>query len=166
MKPVNGAELSTRQNNMLKVKFFLFSLSAGAIQLITTTLLNTVVRLDEFTNLDELLGNDYGLAYFIGLILSVLWNFTLNRKFTFKSANNVPIAMLKILGYYCVFAPLSIWWTVLLTELGWHWIIVQLGSMIVNLVTEFLFCRFVVYRNSVYTSQAGQRELQRGKQIK
>ncbi len=166
MEPDKQLVLNTHQNNMLKVKFFLFSISAGVIQLLTTTLLNTAVRLDEYTKLDELLGNDYGLAYFIGLILSVIWNFTLNRKFTFKSANNVPVAMLKIFGFYCVFAPLSIWWTVSLTDIGWHWIVVQLGTMVINLVTEFLFCRFVVYRNSVYTNEAGRKALERNNRVK
>lgn len=159
-------ELSKHQSNMLKVKFFLFSISAGVIQLLTTTVLNTFVHLDRYTSLDELLGNDYGLSYFIGLVISVLWNFTLNRKFTFKSANNVPIAMLKVFGFYCVFAPLSIWWTVSLTEIGWHWIIVQLGTMVINLVTEFLFCSFVVYKNSLFTNEAGKKELERSKASK
>ena len=154
-------ELTKKQNTLMQIKFFLFSVSAGVIQMLTTTLLNTVVELDKYTKLDELLGNEYGLAYFIGLFLSVVWNFTLNRKFTFKSVANVPIAMLKIFGFYCVFAPASIWWTVRLTDAGWHWIIVQLGTMVINLVTEYLFSRFVVYRNSVYTSEAAKRELQR-----
>ena len=60
-----------------------------------------------------------------------------------------------------MFAPLSIWWTVRLTDAGWSWVIVQLGTMIINLVTEFLFCRFVVYRNSVYTNESAKRELER-----
>ena len=156
-------ELSTKQNNLMKIKFFLFSVSAGVIQLAATGLLNTTVHLDQLTNLDELLGNDYGLAYFIGLFLSVVWNFTFNRKYTFKSVANVPIAMLKIFGFYCVFAPASIWWTVRLTDLGWHWLIVQLGTMVINLVTEYLYSRFVVYRNSVYTNDLAKQELEQAK---
>lgn len=159
MEDNKTANLSKRQQNLLKLKFFLFSVSAGVIQLVSTTLLNTVFSLDQYTRLDEWLGNDYGLSYFIGLVLSVLWNFTLNRRYTFKSAANLPVAMLKIFGFYCVFAPLSIWWTVALTEIGVHWLIVQLGTMLVNLTTEYLFCRFVVYRNSIYTNKAGQKEL-------
>lgn len=161
MENDNSPELSKKQNTMMQVKFFLFSVSAGVIQIAATTLLNTAVQLDKYTNLDELLGNEYGLAYFIGLFLSVIWNFTLNRKFTFKSVANVPVAMLKIFGFYCVFAPLSIWWTVRLTDAGWHWLIVQLGTMVINLVTEYLFSRFVVYKNSVYTSEAAKRELEK-----
>ena len=156
-------ELSKKQKALMKLKFFLFSVSAGAIQLLTTTILNTVVHLDRYSGLDELLGHEFGLAYFIGLVLSVIWNFTLNRKFTFKSANNVPIAMLKMLGFYCVFAPLSIWWTVKLTDLNWPWLVVQLGTMLVNLVTEYLFCQFVVYKGSIYTNDAAKEELARTK---
>lgn len=144
----------------MQLKFFLFSVSAGAIQLLTTTLLNTVVQLNQYTNLDEFFGNDYGLSYFIGLFLSVVWNFTLNRRYTFKSVANVPVAMLKVFGFYCVFAPLSIWWIVLLTNAGWHWLILQVGTMVINLVTEYLFCRFVVYRNNIYTNEAAKRELE------
>ena len=161
MDKETAPQLSRKQNTLMQVKFFLFSVSAGVIQLITTTLLNTVVNLDQFTKLDEILGNDYGLAYFIGLFLSVVWNFTLNRKFTFKSVASVPIAMLKVLGFYCVFAPLSIWWTVRLTDAGWHWRIVQVGTMVINLITEYLFSRFVVYRNNIYTNEEAKRELEK-----
>lgn len=161
MDKETAPQLSRKQNTLMQVKFFLFSVSAGVIQLITTTLLNTVVNLDQFTKLDEILGNDYGLAYFIGLFLSVVWNFTLNRKFTFKSVASVPIAMLKVLGFYCVFAPLSIWWTVRLTDAGWHWLIVQVGTMVINLITEYLFSRFVVYRNNIYTNEEAKRELEK-----
>jgi putative flippase GtrA len=164
MEENKTACLSKRQQNLLKLKFFLFSISAGVIQLVSTTLLNTVFSLDQYTRLDEWLGNDYGLSYFIGLTLSVLWNFTLNRRYTFKSAASLPVAMLKILGFYCVFAPLSIWWTVAFTEAGVHWLIVQLGTMLVNLTTEYLFCRFVVYRNSIYTNKAGRQELKDGRE--
>ena len=161
MEKKAAPELNKKQNLLLKIKFFLFSVSAGVIQLLATTILNTWVHLDQYTQLDELLGNDYGLSYFIGLFLSVVWNFTLNRRFTFKSAANIPVAMLKILGFYCVFAPLCILSTVRLSDAGWLWVIVLLGTMIINLVTEFLFCRFVVYRNSVYTNESAKRELER-----
>ena len=77
------------------IKFTLFSISAGAVQLLSFTLMN------------ELLNLPYWPCYLTALILSVIWNFTLNRKFTFKSANNVPVAMLEVLGYYAVFTPLS-----------------------------------------------------------
>ena len=91
------------------------------------------------------------------LILSVLWNFTLNRKFTFKSAANVPIAMLKVAGFYAVFTPLSTWWTALLTEpaygIMWNEYLVLILTMLVNFVTEYLFDRFVVFGSSLDTAE-------------
>jgi putative flippase GtrA len=81
----------------------------------------------------------------------VLWNFTFNRKFTFKSAANVPVAMLKVALFYCVFTPLSTWWTNALSGTINEYVI-QIGTMAINLVSEYLYCRFVVYRNSMNTN--------------
>ena len=125
------------------IKFVLFSVSAGIIQMGSFTLLN------------ELLHLNYWVSYLISLVLSVLWNFTLNRKYTFKSAVNVPIAMLKVAGFYLVFTPLSTWWTAALTEpaygLMWNEYLVLAGTMIVNFVTEYLFERFFVFAKSIDT---------------
>lgn len=125
------------------LKFTLFSLSAGIIQLVSDVLFN------------ELLHWDYWVSYGISLALSVLWNFTLNRKFTFHSASNVPIAMLKVAGFYLVFAPLSIWWTAVLTgpSMLWNPYVVQIGTMVINFVTEYLFQRFVVFGKSLDTAK-------------
>lgn len=120
------------------VKFLFFSISAGLIQIAVFTFLNEVVKLS------------YWPAYLIALIASVVYNFTINRKFTFHSAANVPVAMAKVFAYYCVFTPLSTIGGNYLTEtLGWNEYIVLAISMILNFVTEFLFTRFVVYRNQV-----------------
>ena len=123
------------------VKFALFSASAG------------IIELGSFALLNELLHLPYWLSYLTALVLSVLWNFTLNRKFTFKSAANVPAAMLKVAGYYAVFTPLSTllehW---LAGRLGWNEYLVTGINMALNLVTEFLFQRFVVYRDSIDTA--------------
>jgi len=151
--------LSKKQNSWMLIKFILFSASAGVIETVSCIVLNEFVHLDQYTRLDELIGNEYGLSYFIALVLSVLWNFTLNRKFTFKSVANVPLAMLKILGFYLVFTPLSIWWTVKLTNLGWNEYVVLGITMLANLSTEYVFDRFVVYRNNIYTNEDAQREL-------
>lgn len=152
-------KLTKKQNSWMLIKFILFSASAGIIQFGSFTILNEFIHLDRYTNLDELLGNDYGISYFIALVLSVLWNFTLNRKFTFKSVANVPIAMLKVFGYYLVFTPLSLWWGVALTNLGWNYYLVLGITMLANLSTEFIFDRFVVYRNNLYTNETAKREL-------
>ncbi len=120
------------------VKFLFFSVSAGLIEIGVFTLLNEVVKLP------------YWPAYLIALVASVVYNFTLNRKFTFHSAANVPVAMLKVFAYYCVFTPLSTLGGNYLTDkLGWNEYLVLAISMLLNFVTEFLFTRFVVYRNQV-----------------
>jgi putative flippase GtrA len=126
------------------IKFALFSVSAGAIQFGSSAFLLEIVRLP------------YWPAYLIALVLSVVYNFTINRKFTFRSAANYPKAMLKVFGYYCVFTPLSTLWGDGLTGIGWNEYIVLGGTMLVNFVTEFLFCRLVVYRDSMNTSRPGQ----------
>ena len=124
------------------VKFTLFSASAG------------IIELGSFALLNELLHLPYWLSYLVALVLSVLWNFTLNRKFTFQSAANVPVAMLKVAGYYAVFTPLSTLLEHLLAgKLGWNEYLVTGINMALNLVTEFLFQRFVVYRNSIDTAK-------------
>lgn len=125
------------------VKFVLFSISAGVIQVGSFTLLNEVFHLD------------YWVSYLISLALSVLWNFTLNRKFTFCSANNIPLAMLQVALFYLVFTPLSTWWTAVLTGqgVGWNEYVVLAITMLSNFVLEYLFDRFVVFRNSIDTAK-------------
>ena len=129
------------------IKFTLFSISAGVIQIIA-----------EIIGL-ELLHLDAWLAYLIALVLSVLWNFTFNRKFTFKSANNVPIAMLKVALFYAVFTPLSTWWTdVFVEDLQVNEYIVLAVTMVINFVMEFLYDKFVVFRNSIDTNNLAQNQ--------
>jgi putative flippase GtrA len=120
------------------LKFVLFSASAGLIEIGSFTLLN------EFTGLR------YWPCYLIALLLSVLWNFTFNRRFTFRSDANVPVAMLKVLGYYAVFTPLTTWMGDYLAETaGWNEYLVTGLNMVLNLVTEFLFQKYVVYRGKI-----------------
>ena len=126
------------------IKFTLFSISAGIIQIVS------------FTILDELIfvHNNYWVSYLISLVLSVLWNFTFNRKFTFKSANNVPKAMFLTFLFYVVFTPLSTLWTKFFTEdLQINEYIIQAGTMIINFVTEFIYQKFVVFRNSIDSAE-------------
>lgn len=116
------------------IKFVFFSASAAVIQMGSFTLLN------------ELSGWSYWPCYLIALVLSVIWNFTLNRKFTFKSAANVPIAMLKVLGYYAVFTPVTtILGNYLAETLHLNEYIVTGINMALNLITEYLFQRYVVF---------------------
>ena len=140
--------LSRRENIWQMVKFTLFSASAGIIQVASFTLLNEVTHLS------------YWAAYLIALLLSVLFNFTINRRFTFKSAANVPRAMLLVLAYYAVFTPLSTWWGDALEGAGVNEYIVLAGTMIINFVTEFLYQRFFVYRKSINTNDLAKNEKQ------
>lgn len=140
-------KLTKKQNFLQGFKFLLFSASAGIIQAASFTLMNEMIRWG------------YWPSYLIALTLSVVYNFTLNRKFTFKSAKNVPLAMMQVIAYYLVFTPLSTWWGEALTNAGWNEYIVLFGTMVINLVTEFSFYRFVVYKNHMFTNKEGQAEL-------
>lgn len=115
------------------VKFLLFSISAGIIQVGSFALL-------------ELFIQDYWVPYLISLVLSILWNFTLNRRYTFKSAANVPVAMAKVFGFYLVFTPLSTYLGHLAEGVGINDFIILVVTMVANFVLEYLFCKFVVYR--------------------
>ena len=119
-------------------KFTLFSVSAGLVEIAVFTLLN------------ELSGWSYWPCYLIALVASVVWNFTLNRKFTFKSAANVPVAMLKVLAYYAVFTPLSTWLGHWLSDtLAWNEYLVTLLNMLLNFATEYPYQKFVVFAGSI-----------------
>lgn len=122
-------------------KFTLISISAGIIQI------------GSFTLMYELCALDYWISYLVSLLLSIIWNFTINRKVTFKSAANVPKAMAQLLGFYAVFTPVTMIGGQWIEGLGVHGLIVEIVTMILNFVLEFLFCRFVVYRNSCDTAE-------------
>ncbi len=125
----------TKQTWWQAVKFTLFSVSAGIIQVASFTLLNELLKLQ------------YWPAYLISLILSILWNFTLNRRYTFRSTANVPVAMAKVFGYYLVFTPLSTWLGHVAETARVNDYLILAVTMIVNFITEFLFCKWVVYRD-------------------
>lgn len=134
--------MGNKMKELLRVlKFTLFSISAGVIQLGGFTLLFEVLHLPEW------------IAYLVALIASVVWNFTLNRKFTFQSASNVPKAMLLVLAYYAVFTPTSTALEWFLTEkLLWNGYLVTVINMLLNFTTEFIYQRFVVFKDSIDTA--------------
>ena len=141
MRMKNGKEL------WRAVKFLLFSASAGIIEIVSFALLN------------ELTGWSYRPCYLIALVLSVLWNFTLNRRFTFRSANNVPVAMMKVAAYYAVFTPLSTWLGSWLADtVGWNEYLVTGINMVLNFVTEYLYDTFVVFRGTIDTNDLAKRK--------
>lgn len=130
--------MSEKKKELIRaVKFTLLSISAGIIQTLSFTLMN------------ELFHWNYWVCYLIALTLSVVWNFTLNRKFTFHSANNIPIAMLKVAAFYVVFTPLSTWGGSALESIGWNEYLVLVVSMLANFVLEYLYNRFYVFRDSI-----------------
>ena len=136
-----------RKETLRVVKFVMFSISAGVIEILSFTLLN------------ELTDWPYWPCYLIALILSVIWNFTLNRKFTFKSVANVPAAMAKILAFYCVFTPVTtILGNYLAESLHWNEYIVTGINMGLNISTEYLYDRFVVFRKTLDTNNLAQRQ--------
>ena len=128
------------------IKFTLFSISAG------------LVEIGSFALLNELTHWSYWPCYLIALVLSVLWNFTLNRRYTFQSANNVPIAMLQVLAFYAVFTPLSTllgdW---LAEDLLWNEYLVTGINMLLNFALEFLYDRFYVFRDSIDTNDQAKK---------
>ena len=128
-----------KENVFQMLKFTLFSASAGIVQVGTFALFN------------ELFHWIYWPAYLTSLILSILWNFTLNRQYTFKSAANVPIAMLKLFGFYVVFTPTSTWLGHLAETAGINDYVILIVTMLSNFVLEFLFSKSIIYKNQENT---------------
>lgn len=120
------------------LKFTLFSISAGIIQVAAFAILKIFIKI-------------YWIPYLISLCLSILWNFTLNRKYTFKSAANAPAAMAKVFGFYLVFTPLSTYLGNLSENHNVNDFLILAVTMVSNFVLEFLFCKFVVYRGKENT---------------
>ena len=115
------------------VKFTLFSVSAGIIQVGSFALMEIFIK-------------DYWIPYLVSLVMSIIWNFTFNRKFTFKSAVNVPKAMALVLAFYAVFTPLSTWWGDALVSIGWDDTLVLIMTMVINFLTEYVYDALVVFR--------------------
>ena len=139
-------KLTPKETAIQVAKFVAFSMGAGIIQIASYTIIHEITDCEHWK------------AYLPSLILSVLYNFTVNRKFTFKSATNVPVAMLKVALFYCVFTPVSLYLGQMAENAGINNYIVEAVTMACNLVTEYLFCRFVVYRNSMNTNDIAEKD--------
>ncbi len=158
------SENNNKKNIFQFIKFALISCSAGIIQIGSFTLMNEVLMKTDFMQnliasnetFSKIMTNEYGPIYLIALILSVIWNFTINRKYTFKSAANIPVAMLKVFGFYLVFTPVSTlignYFTAKFASIAAIEYIVLIITMACNMITEYLFCKFVVYRNQENTA--------------
>ena len=140
------AEAQRRKEKLRAIKFLLFSVSAGLIQI------------GSFTLFKEVFGLVYWQSYLFSLILSVLWNFTLNRRYTFQSAANIPKAMALVALFYCVFTPLSTWVGDALARRNVNEYLIEGGTMLVNFVLEFLYQRFIVFRTTIDTNDLAKRE--------
>lgn len=151
--------MTTKKNEGWQaLKFTLFSISAGIIQIGTYTLFYEAFHWAPW------------LAYLVSLILSVLWNYTFNRRYTFRSDANVGRSMLLVALYYVVFTPLSTWWTAALTgenpftaaqaspDGAMNNYVVQAGTMLINFITEFLYQKFVVYRGTIDTNEIARKK--------
>ncbi len=138
--------MATQKPIWQAVKFTLFSISAGIIQVGSFALFHDLAKLP------------YWPSYLISLILSIVWNFTFNRRYTFQSAANVPVAMAKVFGFYLVFTPVSTWLGHCAETAGVADYIVLAVTMLANFVLEFLFCKFVVYRNQENTLELTKDE--------
>ncbi len=125
-----------------KIKFTLFSISAGIIEIVLFTILS------EFTKLD------YWICYLVALVASVIWNFTLNREYTFKSTANIPVAMFKVFIFYLIFTPTStLLGNYLVKSLKWNEYLVTGINMICNFVLEYLYDKYIVFRGTIDTKE-------------
>ncbi len=154
----NNVKLTKKENIIQVIKFVLFSTSAGIIQTLTFTLLTELPP--------ELFDKElpYWACYLPALVLSVLFNFTVNRKFTFKSASNIPVAMLKVAAFYAVFTPVT---TVLGNMAANRFdaannpvadYLIFGVTMLLNLVTEFLYQKYFVFRDSINTNDSAKKD--------
>ena len=139
--------MSRKKEVIRSLKFLLFSISAGVIELAAFSLLN------------ELTSWSYWPCYLVALALSLLWNFTLNRRYTFQSANNVPRAMALVFAFYCVFTPLSTFLGSFLADtLGWNEYLVTILNMAANFIMEYLYDRLAVFRGSIDTNSRARNK--------
>ena len=150
------------------LKYTLFAISAGAIQLISSAILKLVLDavIVEKIPFQFIIEQDVStfVADTVGLALSIIWNFTFNRKFTFKAANNVPVAMLLAFLFYVPFYPFQIWYIPMVEQglnIGfWGWMIGLVTCMLINFVLEFLWQQFVVFRGKLDTNSLAKKDAQ------
>ena len=135
---VNAEKKDTKTQIIQFLKFLGFSLSAGVIQLLSFELLYTWTE-----------SLPWWPAYLISIVLSVVWNFTFNRKFTFKSASNVPLAMTIVAIYYCMFIPVSVFGGDALEGIGWNGTLVTVLMMVINFITEFFWDKYIVFNDKL-----------------
>ena len=139
--PKEIRRMSKKKKEFIRMsKFLIFSISAGVIEAAVFALLNELTELP------------YWPCYLSALILSVVWNFTLNRQFTFKAANNIPVAMVKVAAFYVIFTPITtIGGNYLVETIGWNGYLVTAMNMVLNFATEYVYDRFFVFGKMIDT---------------
>lgn len=144
------------------VKYFLCMCSAGLIEMITYYIFLAVLPIDPKATIYFLdpvpLSKLVFVSECLSLGLSIIWNFTFNRKFTFKSAKNVPVAMALAFLFYVPFFPFAAWYVPKLTRAlaslgGFGGFLAKGTKMILNGVLEFCWQKFVIYRKSANTAE-------------
>lgn len=162
-----------------KLRFFrylLVSISGSLIQILLYTLFTDIIKVDKHVSFNTLYekaawlakvfydpetGKAYGLSYIIALSLAVVWKFTFNRKYTFKSTVNVPRAIFLISLYYAVFIPLSSWWVVELNKRLTFALsdkVALIIAMIANGVPNFLYQRYIVFNKTLDANARAKRK--------
>lgn len=132
--------MTKKQQFLQIIKFIYFSIGAGIVEIVSFTILN------------EFIGASIEICDIVSLILSVLFNFTLNRRFTFKSASNLPLSMSLIALFYLFFTPAGTAFIVWLVSLGVNEYIAKGSKMVINLILEYLYCKFIIYRKNENTN--------------
>lgn len=149
------AKRAKRKGVVQFIKYALCAASAGIIQIVLFSILQTVLPKDmgniHFIVEDMQLGTF--IATTVALCASILWNFTFNRKFTFKDAGNVPLAMFLAFLFYVPFYPFQTWYVHTIKTLLSHHInvdgagiIAEASVMAINFALEFIWQKFVVFR--------------------
>jgi putative flippase GtrA len=154
--PIQNMEQKNKTKEFfIALKFLFISISAGVVEIVSFTLLN------------ELSNFPYWPSYLIALMLSILWNFTINRRYTFKSANNIPKAMLLVFAFYLVFTPTStLLGDYLADTLLWNEYLVTVLIMVANFLLEYPFQRYVVFRKTLNTNEIAKKQAEKLKEEK
>lgn len=136
-----------RKEVIRAIKFAIVSASAG------------LVEIGVFTIMNEFTGLKYWPCYLTALIASVVWCFTINRRYTFKSTKNVPRAMAMVFAFYLVFTPATtILGNYLAETLHWNEYLVTGINMALNLSLEYLYDTFIVYRGEMDNNDIARKD--------
>ena len=169
-----------RKTLVQAIKYACCTASAGVIEIVSYTVLYEVLPIDKAVMIDFITHVELRnfVSTLIALTLSILWNFTINRKFTFKSAGNVGRAMFLAFLFYVPFFPFKLWFNgympsylaagaasaagvTVVEYLEKHVIInyaVEVCTMLINGVLEFCWQKFVIYRKEEGSALAKYEE--------